>query len=451
MAHFLRIQFFLAFSIIPCLVLAQHGRNSDGRAYRIDSEGNKVVDYIADLEMNVDSLNRQVQGLETELQEKIQVIQRLEQGQECTATSTIKEKDLGANTARRADNEYSWSCPKTDCAGEVRAVQNRADEVCNAKLENVRGEVADSCRSEARGAKAQADKIASQYEIRMARLQEEAQASLDQKKSLERKIHDLQQRVDAVTEVQLQKEDLETVAAENAKLTDKLQSEQEALGRLSSESRDVRQRIAELQDEFEKNSEEYELLRTRNAAVERNIETAKSQAAALSEEARAAKDVEVKVAGASKAEDTKALNTKTSPAEMAVVDRQRDNARDESKASLSPAYLAQQDKTATLVRSRMIAVESVKSSTAAEIAGAQNSINLRDRMYKEYQASKKSGISFSPSAAVSSQRDDLPSLRARLENASSMRDISYVRSAVGEIQKKMQDDIALMKRLQRLQ
>ena len=42
------------------------GRLPDGRAFRKDAAGNTMVDYIAELELEVDSLRRQVQGLESE-------------------------------------------------------------------------------------------------------------------------------------------------------------------------------------------------------------------------------------------------------------------------------------------------------------------------------------------------------------------------------------------------
>jgi TolA-binding protein len=45
------------------------GRTADGRAYRTDSQGVVMIDYIAELELETDSLRRQVQGLESEIEE----------------------------------------------------------------------------------------------------------------------------------------------------------------------------------------------------------------------------------------------------------------------------------------------------------------------------------------------------------------------------------------------
>ena len=43
------------------------GRLSDGRAYRVDNEGFQLVDHIAELEVTVDELNRQIDDLEAKL------------------------------------------------------------------------------------------------------------------------------------------------------------------------------------------------------------------------------------------------------------------------------------------------------------------------------------------------------------------------------------------------
>lgn len=47
------------------------GRTADGRAYRVDNQGNEIVDYIAELELQQDALNRRIYGLEAEIAEKI--------------------------------------------------------------------------------------------------------------------------------------------------------------------------------------------------------------------------------------------------------------------------------------------------------------------------------------------------------------------------------------------
>ncbi len=70
------------------------GRMADGRAFRTDSQGVVMVDYIAELELETDSLRRQVQGLESELEE------------------------FRANSGsynQRAENIKPISCPQREC------------------------------------------------------------------------------------------------------------------------------------------------------------------------------------------------------------------------------------------------------------------------------------------------------------------------------------------------
>ena len=79
---------------------AERGRLPDGRAFRTGVDGTQLVDYIAELEVSVESLNRQVQGLEDENKEKQAVIDRLRGGGEFKPT--LQERDLGARTHQAA-------------------------------------------------------------------------------------------------------------------------------------------------------------------------------------------------------------------------------------------------------------------------------------------------------------------------------------------------------------
>ena len=68
--------------IITCLIFASavtaedptRGRLPDGRAFRTDTSGNVIADYIAELELSVESLNRRVHGLEYEVEQKQNII-----------------------------------------------------------------------------------------------------------------------------------------------------------------------------------------------------------------------------------------------------------------------------------------------------------------------------------------------------------------------------------------
>ena len=96
--------------VIPAILVpvaavaeAERGRLPDGRAFRTNAEGHQIVDYIAELEVTIEGLNRRVRGLEDELQEKHYAIQRLRSGK--GASDVVLERNLATDT-RGYDEVY---------------------------------------------------------------------------------------------------------------------------------------------------------------------------------------------------------------------------------------------------------------------------------------------------------------------------------------------------------
>ncbi len=90
--------FVLCTLLLPAMAGAQdskRGRLPDGRAYRIDKEGYRLVDRIAELEVTNDDLERQLRVLEDELS-------RVKQGRPSAApgSAAVKEVDLLPPTGR---------------------------------------------------------------------------------------------------------------------------------------------------------------------------------------------------------------------------------------------------------------------------------------------------------------------------------------------------------------
>lgn len=119
-------RFFIAILIlVSCGTFAfaagpsKNGRLADGRAFRTDAQGNQLVDYIAELELSVDALNRRVQGLEYELQQKQAELQRVAAGG--TSTQQVNERDLIGLEKPAQENPIQEksaqcpSCPQTVC------------------------------------------------------------------------------------------------------------------------------------------------------------------------------------------------------------------------------------------------------------------------------------------------------------------------------------------------
>src|SRR5690606_5305661 len=89
------------------------GRTADGRAYRIDAQGLRLVDQMAELEVTVDELRRQVIALENELETKNRKIERLSTERPGSAdTPEVKETNLLPSAKQTA---AASDCRENDC------------------------------------------------------------------------------------------------------------------------------------------------------------------------------------------------------------------------------------------------------------------------------------------------------------------------------------------------
>ncbi len=102
---------------------AKSGRLADGRAYRVDSDGFQIVDHIAELEATVDSLNRQVNSLENQIEDH-----EVSVGSEFD----IDEEDLGQSFATSKDPQprnviTPAAHPKAprDCSLEISSMRRK--------------------------------------------------------------------------------------------------------------------------------------------------------------------------------------------------------------------------------------------------------------------------------------------------------------------------------------
>lgn len=94
------IKYILCLAILTATAFAEdpaRGRLPDGRAFRTDTAGNQLVDYIAELEVEVESLKRQVVGLEDENTGKQATIERLQSGREVNPQVTERDLTKGAS------------------------------------------------------------------------------------------------------------------------------------------------------------------------------------------------------------------------------------------------------------------------------------------------------------------------------------------------------------------
>jgi chromosome segregation ATPase len=114
----------------------QVGRLSDGRAYRVDQEGNEIVDYIAELELSKDALQRQIYGLEGELKEKNRLLESRNIAS-ASGRSEILEKDLKSGVIKTIQQDCSSVVDKALASSNQRNDElNREVATYQAKLQN---------------------------------------------------------------------------------------------------------------------------------------------------------------------------------------------------------------------------------------------------------------------------------------------------------------------------
>lgn len=86
--------FFVLFLFCPLAYGQDKGRLADGRAYRIDEQGYRLIDQLAEYEVKVEELRRQVITLEDELIEKNKQIVGFRNRAGSASQLAFKEKDL---------------------------------------------------------------------------------------------------------------------------------------------------------------------------------------------------------------------------------------------------------------------------------------------------------------------------------------------------------------------
>jgi len=128
---FLLLLFFLSSSIIA-LAEPERGRLADGRAFRTDVEGTQIIDYIAELELSVEALQRRVYGLENEVEEKDRTILRLRDRGGSGIDEGVRERDILARSAGGSQQQPTSVAGGSNCAeleDELRAEFARSQDL----------------------------------------------------------------------------------------------------------------------------------------------------------------------------------------------------------------------------------------------------------------------------------------------------------------------------------
>jgi chromosome segregation ATPase len=154
------------------------GRLPDGRAFRTDAQGIQIVDYIAELELTVEDLNRKVHGLEYQLDQKRMAASGQVTGQR------LQERDILSNS--RSQSQRSASVRKqpvvaSDC--QSTAGSNRD----TARLNQLESQLASERREVA-----SLQKMVDRCNVTKASSRDQARAMQNQQNQLSQKLSSLQ-------------------------------------------------------------------------------------------------------------------------------------------------------------------------------------------------------------------------------------------------------------------
>jgi chromosome segregation ATPase len=145
---FLKITVFLSLNFLSALDSAfaedeMRGRLPDGRAFRTDNQGNQLVDYIAELELNIEALTRQVRGLESENANNKAIIQRLSKGGQALSNNVSEKNLLKNNSGTNQVDTFVTRDDNNSCDDKL-AAQNDEIDLLKQKYQELLGTVSES-------------------------------------------------------------------------------------------------------------------------------------------------------------------------------------------------------------------------------------------------------------------------------------------------------------------
>ncbi|MCB0338573.1 MAG: hypothetical protein KDD53_03165 [Bdellovibrionales bacterium] len=337
----------------------QRGVLADGTPFRTDVDGNQIVDYVAELENTVDQLNRRINGLEIEVENKNVQINRLKNVPLNSASNIDSRADdsVQEKTLLGSSHVQVKSLPNVDCASLVSAELGKSNVVISRLQSDL-----DSCRT-----------------------------NLDARES------------EDSAKVSESSEELKRVKAE-------LDRKSEALNQALSAQAAQQESYEVLQAKYEQTLSAHGKTLTELKAEIRKLTSDASES------------------------------------------RARLNERVERVAIQTPRSIGRADDTinsTSLSLKRTRALDSMKGMMKTDMNRLRGQIQKRDALYRQYSA-KNSGsrsLTFSLSDLRSKEGLTLSDIHDGIDKAQRVSDISRLKNSLGEIERKVRDDVALLDRL----
>jgi len=391
----------LAFLFVSSTGVAEEsprGRLADGRAYRTDENGTQLVDYIAELEVNAEAMNRRIVGLEDELTEKQRIIERLNRGETGAAAmrGELRERHLTGEPSIDATREAQGALERTKAE--------------NLRLENELREL------RALNVQRGSDESAGRAEI------ERLRTALD----TERRLRDQDQATYAA------------VSRECAAIRTAPKPTCDAAVALAVQqtTREGSARESALHDQLAAARSEEATLRSRSQArtaeleatvAELNIELGKVRASLVG--------AQTDLAGARSALAVAARPIVT-PAEPIHV------------SSIAAAPRPVQRDYAS--RSRIAVVDSLRGSMSSELNKVRSLTVTRDDLFRRSAGQGDQRIQFKPSPLLSTNRRTLDDIATGIRSAEQVHELTALRTDLAEIRALVQADIDLLRRTGRV-
>jgi len=377
------------------------GRLADGRAYRTDPEGNQLVDYLAELEVQNEALTRRVNGLEDENKIKQNRIDSLlrASGKQSGYDEMLSERDL-----IKQPETSSAAVSSASVLPEPRLPEAGS---CETQLTNLR-ESAASARFD--------------LELQRNQFERELSASRNRIAELERR--------PPVTSVKIESADAAAVIHEQQ--SSAVRACQDRLSTLNDLVAAARFDFARQQEQCDQKLKyNYE----RIAELEHQAAIKAVKAGAITEvtttqaEPKVAEVMRVPVAQQILAAEPRP--EQSSSAKLLAAPRARLMA---AAAPESPA------------RDRALVV--VRGSINTELNKLKGLIAQRDRQFEQYNRQQRA-LSLKPAALRSSRELTLIDIEQNTDNAISVHQLTALRADINELRAKVNEDVALVQRMTR--
>lgn len=395
---------FLPYLLVSCLSLSvaaeesPRGRLADGRAYRTDENGTQLVDYIAELEVNVEAMNRRIVGLEDELTEKQRIIERLHRGESGAVAlqGELREKTLAGGLETGATPVVSEALERA-----------KAD---NARLEGELREL--RAQSARRAGEGSTDRVET----------ERLRTALD----AERRLRDQDQATYAA------------VSRECAALRLAPQGSCDAAVALAVQAavREGGSREAALRDELALARSDGATARTEAEARYQELESTITNLKLELGQVRATLTAtETDLTGARSALAAAARSVETRPSQSAAA---------MPVNSVAAAVRPVTRDYAT--RSRLAVVDSLRGSMSSELNQVRSLVVTRDTLFSRAVGQGDRRLQFKPSPLLSTGRRTLDDIAAGIRSAEQVHELTRLRTDLAEIRALVQSDIDLLRR-----